>query len=103
MQAIRPTVNILTQSTTTATTSVTIPCLYTKQKTKKRKTFNDGYLKVSESNGHCALYSASDNFISAKEGHLDSQFISPAEAKKVLQGNLNGFTGIFILVTINPS
>ena len=88
MQAIRPPINILTQSTTAVTTSVTIPCLYTRQKTKKRKTFNDGYLKVSEFNGHCALYSASDNFISAKEGHLDTQFISPAEAKRVLQGAL---------------
>ena len=65
---------------------VVMPCLYTKQKTKKRKTFTDGILKVSESNGLCILYSASNTFISAKEGSLESQFISPQEAKKVLQG-----------------
>lgn len=68
--------------------AVVMPCLYTKQKTKKRKTFTDGILKVSESNGLCILYSASDTFISAKEGSLESQFISPQEAKKVLQGAL---------------
>ena len=74
-------------ATTTATVgAVVMPCLYTKQKTKKRKTFTDGILKVSESNGLCILYSASDTFISAKEGSLESQFISPLEAKKVLQG-----------------
>jgi hypothetical protein len=67
---------------------VAIPCLYTKQKTKKRKTFIDGIIKVNEFNGQCLLYSASDIFISAKEGHLESQFISPSEAKKVLQGLL---------------
>ena len=66
--------------------AVVMPCLYTKQKTKKRKTFTDGILKVSESNGLCILYSASDTFISAKGGSLESQFISPLEAKKVLQG-----------------
>jgi Protein of unknown function (DUF2439) len=66
--------------------AVVMPCLYTKQKTKKRKTFTDGILKVSESNGLCILFSASDTFISAKQGSLESQFISPQEAKKVLQG-----------------
>ena len=66
---------------------ISIPCLYTKQKTKKRKTFNDGYLKVFEANGQCVLYSASENFISAKEDSLDSQFVLPAAAKKILQGS----------------
>ena len=69
-----------------ATSVISIPCLYTKQKTKKRKTFNDGFLKVFESNGQCVLYSASENFITAKEESLDSQFILPAAAKKILQG-----------------
>ena len=73
---------------TVNTSLVAIPCLYTKQKTKKRKSFIDGIIKVNEYNGHCLLYSASDIFISAKEGHLESQFISPSEAKKVLQGLL---------------
>ena len=86
MQAHRQIGSSSAAITTAAVGAVVMPCLYTKQKTKKRKTFTDGILKVSESNGLCILYSASDTFISAKEGSLESQFISPLEAKKVLQG-----------------
>lgn len=86
MQAYRQIGSSSAAITNATVGAVVMPCLYTKQKTKKRKTFTDGILKVSESNGLCILYSASDTFISAKEGSLESQFISPLEAKKVLQG-----------------
>jgi hypothetical protein len=89
MQQNRPVNSISAAAATTAVaivSCITIPCLYTKQKTKKRKTFNDGYLKVYESNGHCILYTASENFISVKECSLDSQYMTPQAAKKILQG-----------------
>lgn len=73
-------------SATSAVMAISIPCLYTKQKTKKRKTFNDGFLRVVESNGHCSLYSSSENLVSSKEESLDSQFLLTAAAKKILQG-----------------
>lgn len=73
-------------SVTSTLPAISIPCLYTRQKMKKRKTFNDGFLKVYESNGHCSLYSASVNFVTSKEESLDSQFILPSAAKKILQG-----------------
>ena len=35
---------------------ISIPCLYTKQKTKKRKSWNDGTLKINQSSGTCRLF-----------------------------------------------
>ena len=80
--------------------AISIPCLYTKQKTKKRKTFNDGLLRVAETNGHCSLYSASENLVSSKEESLDSQFLPPAAAKKILQG-MRGLPGLTVTILMN--
>lgn len=35
---------------------ISIPCLYTKQKTKKRKSWNDGTLKIDRTSGSCRLF-----------------------------------------------
>ena len=35
---------------------ISVPCLYTKQKTKKRKSWNDGTLKINRSSGGCRLF-----------------------------------------------
>jgi hypothetical protein len=64
----------------------TIPCLYTKQKLKKRKTFSDGFLKVYDLSGQLVLYDAKDNFISKAEGCLESMGISLQATEKILQG-----------------
>ena len=85
---------------TGAVMAISIPCLYTKQKTKKRKTFNDGLLRVAETNGHCSLYSASENLVSSKEESLDSQFLPAASAKKILQG-MRGLPELTVTILVN--
>jgi hypothetical protein len=64
----------------------TIPCLYTKQKLKKRKTFSDGFLKVYDLSGQLVLYDAKDKFVSKDEGCLESMSISLQATEKILQG-----------------
>ena len=64
---------------------VSIPCLFTKQKTKKKKSWNDGLLKVQSNNGGCKLY---DNAGGKKIGlHLlEATTLTKEELQVALKG-----------------
>jgi hypothetical protein len=64
---------------------VSMPCLYTKQKTKKRKAWCDGTLNVN-SNGTCVLYGASTLEKISTGGSLDSVFLKADELRQVMAG-----------------
>ena len=60
-----------------------LPCLYTNQKTKKRKRWEDGTVAV-HSSGLCTLHANNATALAA----LDSRFLSAAQAKQIIDGRL---------------
>ena len=62
-----------------------MPCLYTKQKTKKRKTWHDGRLDVFSS-GSCFLFDAPTENKIKSSAPLDSLVVGGDELQQVLNG-----------------
>ena len=77
-----------------------LPCLFTNQKTKKRKRWEDGHLLI-HSSGLCILYSDSTTALSS----LDSRHLAPTQTKGVLDGKLKEieFEGYLVEVSEEPS
>ena len=62
-------------------------CLYTSQKQKKRKTWQDGILRFYEKDARCDLYNSHENYISLDEV-LGSRMLSKQDVNK-FSGNLS--------------
>ena len=78
----------------------TLSCLYTTQKTKKRKQFSDGFIKLNSTTGHCQLFRAKDNYISFNEGILESINVNPPQVRQIMGGEYTEivFEGYFVTV-----
>ena len=61
------------------------PCLYSKQKLKKRKTFSDGRLSVNFATGLCCLYNAPDDR-STSTACLDSVTLTVPQLNRIRNG-----------------
>ena len=64
-----------------------IACLYTHQKTKKKKAFQDGFLRLVEGNCSVSLFKASSG-TAAMGGALDSRILSRNEVDALKSGEL---------------
>jgi len=78
-----------------------MPCLYTKQLTKKRKTFQDGLLKINLATGCCRLFKASDAATSSSANDfLESLVVTAGVAKNILDGEYTELTFETFFVTV---
>lgn len=60
-------------------------CLYTSQKLKKRKAYQDGILKLSINENRCDLYAVRDDQLSLNP-MLASHFVTKLEMTRIIQG-----------------
>ena len=78
-----------------------MPCLYTKQLTKKRKTFQDGLLKVNPNTGCCRLFKAADAAASSSANDfLESVGVAGGVVKNILDGEYTEITFETYFVTV---
>ena len=66
--------------------AVTLPCLYTKHKVKKRKAWSDGKLVVSAS-GNCVLYDANSATKITAGVSIDAVLLRGEELRQVMSGS----------------
>ena len=63
-------------------------CLYTGQKLKKKKTYQDGVLRVNVERGVCELY-ATDGKAARLPGSLETRTMTAAETRGVMDGSIS--------------
>ena len=80
-------------------TEISIPCLYTKQLTKKRKTFQDGKISCNTRSNYCRLF-RTDGAAASGNDCLEGLQITPAAMKKILDGEFTEleFESYFVTV-----
>ena len=80
-------------------TEISIPCLYTKQLTKKRKTFQDGKLVCNTKNSFCRLF-RTDGAAASGNDCLEGLQVTPAAMAKILDGEFTEleFESYFVTV-----
>ena len=82
---------------------ITRACLYTHQKLKKKKTFQDGVLKLHPTRLTAQLFSLKAT--QAKLGSLETRNLAPEEMKGVISGEISEleFEGFLVEVEDTPS
>ena len=80
-------------------TEIAIPCLYTKQLTKKRKTFQDGKILCNARNNYCRLF-RTDGAAASGSDCLEGLQVTQAAMKMILDGEFTEleFESYFVTV-----
>lgn len=75
-------------------------CLYSNQKTKKRKSWSDGILKVLLNESRCDLFAVQDNQLSLNQV-IASHIVTKSEMSRIVQGVVTEIEFENYLVTID--